>query len=131
MNGADSAGGRHIGLLLGLTGVNVLLQLASAYLLKTAPAVTRANLILLCVFFCAVLALNGARFLTWNAIHRRFPVSLAYPLSALFFPAVVALAWLLDEPVGAWQWAGVALIVAGVIRIVAGGNAAEQDIPGA
>lgn len=108
----------HTGLLLSLTAVNVCLQLGSAYLLKTAPAFDAANIVLLGAIMACVLALNAARFVTWNAIHRRFPVSVAYPLSALFFPAVAALAWLLDEHVGWAQWLGVALIVAGVVRIL-------------
>ena len=111
-------------MLLGaLTFLNVCLQLASALLLKIAPEPTKANVITLTLILGVVLALNAARFLTWGALHRRFPISLAYPLSALFFPAVVALAWITGERVGVAQLAGAALVMAGVARILVSSNA--------
>jgi drug/metabolite transporter (DMT)-like permease len=104
--------------LVALTMLNICLQLASALLLKVAPAPTRANLVALGLVLAAVLLLNGARFATWGALHRRFPISLAYPFSALFFPAVVAMAWFMDEPVGTLQICGALLVMAGVARIL-------------
>ena len=101
-----------------LTGLNICLQLASALLLKIAPAASRANLLTLASILAAVFLLNGARFATWGALHRRYPISLAYPFSALFFPAVVALAWLMGEPVGTFQLVGAVLVMAGVARIL-------------
>lgn len=104
--------------LVGLTALNICLQLSSALLLKLAPAATRANLVKLALVLGAVFLLNGARFATWGAMHRRFPISLAYPFSAIFFPAIVLVAWLMDEPVGALQLGGAVLVMAGVARIL-------------
>jgi drug/metabolite transporter (DMT)-like permease len=104
--------------LVALTMLNICLQLASALLLKVAPAPTRANLVALGLVLAAVLLLNGARFATWGALHRRFPISLAYPVSAVFFPAVGAMAWFMDEPVGTLQICGALLVMAGVARIL-------------
>ena len=87
-------------------------------LLKLAPDAKRANLLPLALVLGAVFALNGARFVTWGALHRRFPISVAYPVSAVFFPAVVAMAWFMGEPVGALQLAGATLVMAGVARIL-------------
>jgi len=105
-------------LLVALTALNIGLQLASALLLKLAPEATRANLLRLALVLGVVFALNGARFATWGALHRRFPISVAYPVSAVFFPAVVALAWFMGEPVGAVQLGGATLVMAGVARIL-------------
>jgi drug/metabolite transporter (DMT)-like permease len=104
--------------LVALTALNIGLQLGSALLLKLAPDAKRANLLPLALVLGAVFALNGARFVTWGALHRRFPISVAYPVSAVFFPAVVAMAWFMGEPVGALQLAGATLVMAGVARIL-------------
>jgi drug/metabolite transporter (DMT)-like permease len=108
-------------LLLALTLLNVGLQLASAALIKFATLRDPA-LVFLMVVLGIVLALNFSRFLVWNVIHKRYPVSFAYPLSALFFPAVVLLAWLSGERVGPWQIVGASLVMAGTTLIVLAGG---------
>ena len=115
-----------------LTLLNVGLQLASAALLKFASLRVDPALAFLLPVMGAVLALNVGRFVIWNAIHKRYPVSFAYPLSALFFPAVVALAWAMGERVGAWQVAGASLVMAGSILILVSGQdaAGNADTPG-
>lgn len=113
-------------LLVMLTLFNVGLQLASAALLKFASIRTDPSLQFLALVLSIVLALNFGRFVTWGAIHRRYPVSVAYPLSALFFPAVVGLAWLTGEHVGPWQVGGAALVMTGTMMIVL----AARDQPG-
>ncbi|GAB2492616.1 hypothetical protein GCM10027084_01510 [Pseudoxanthomonas sangjuensis] len=105
-------------LLVLLTLFNVGLQLASAALLKFASVRIDPTLLFLALVLAVVLGLNFGRFLAWNAIHKRYPVSFAYPLSALFFPAVVGLAWLTGERVGPWQLAGATLVMAGTAMIV-------------
>jgi drug/metabolite transporter (DMT)-like permease len=59
------------------------------------------------------LALNGFRFLAWGYLHRRFPLSHVYPLTALFFPCVLILATLRGESITPLQIAGTLLITAG------------------
>lgn len=106
--------------LAGLTLLNVAMQLASALLLKLAPAFSPRHLLLLGVIMAGVLALNVARFMVWGVLHRRFPISLAYPASALFFPGVLAMAWWFGERVGPAQVAGGALVLAGVALLLSG-----------
>lgn len=109
-------------LLVLLTLFNVGLQLGSAALLKFAAVRADPATMFLAVVLAVVLALNFGRFMVWNAIHKRYPVSFAYPLSALFFPAVVALAWLMGEQVGPWQIAGASLVMTGTAMIVLSGR---------
>lgn len=110
-----NAGGQPKGTLLLLTLLNVSLQLASAALIKFATIYSDPVLALIALTLVVVLALNVGRFAVWNLIHKRYPLSMAYPLSALFFPAVVLFAWFMDETVEAPQIAGALLVASGVI----------------
>ncbi|MFC7301544.1 hypothetical protein [Cognatiluteimonas weifangensis] len=105
--------------LMVLIALNVALQLSSALLLKISPAFERETTFTVLAILLAVLALNVLRFLSWGALHRRYPLSLAYPASALFFPGILAMAWLFDEPVGPLQLAGTMIILAGVALLLA------------
>jgi len=58
------------------------------------------------------------RFFIWSGIYKRYPISLAYPLSAIFFPGVVLMAWAMGEAIGAMQVAGATLVMAGVVLVV-------------
>lgn len=116
-----------MGALLLLVGASVALQLLSAYLVKAGSMRASQGLLFVGALLCAVLLLNAGRFALWNVIHRSYPVSIAYPLSAIFFPAVVALAWASGESVGAMQVVGASIVMAGVVRVVLGG----LDAPGA
>lgn len=119
-NGASGNGGnppearKRTLLLTSLTCFNVGMQLASALLLKLAPVADRHNLLLVAGMLAVVLCLNLARFFTWGALHRRFPLSVAYPASAIFFPALLVMAWWLGEPIGLMQIIGATLVLTGV-----------------
>lgn len=104
------------GTLFGLVALNIALQLVNAGLIKYASRLCLSGPMLLVL--ALVMALSFGRFAVWNAMHRRYPVSVAYPATALFFPCLVALAYLLGEPVSARQVAGVALVTAGVLALV-------------
>jgi transposase len=88
--------------LLWMVGASVGVQLACAVLLKYAVLLPGTRRTLAMAAVALVIFLNFLRFLIWNRIHKRYPVSLAYPLSAIFFPAVVLLAWATGEHVGAF-----------------------------
>ena len=105
-------------ILAAFTCFNVCMQLTSALLLKLAPEARRENLVVVGAILAAVLLLNVARFVTWGALHRRFPISVAYPASAIFFPALLAMAWWLGEDVGAAQLLGAGLVLLGVVLIL-------------
>jgi drug/metabolite transporter (DMT)-like permease len=117
MSAANIATGQRTA-LLGFTLLNVCMQLASAFLLKLAPAFDPRHLLLLLLIMAGVLALNVTRFLVWGALHRRFPISLAYPASALFFPGVLAMAWWFGERVGVAQVLGAVLVLVGVALLL-------------
>lgn len=116
-------------LLLALSLLNVGLQLTSAALIKFAAMWSSPGFAVVFAMLAAVLALNAGRFVIWNRIHKRYPISMAYPLSAMFFPAVVVLAWFMHEPVQGWQIAGASLVMAGVIWILIPENNADAQPP--
>ncbi|MEO8186383.1 MAG: hypothetical protein ABI580_03355 [Burkholderiaceae bacterium] len=111
-------GNASILLLLTLTLLNIVLQISSAALIKVAAILSHPGLTQIAMLLALVFSLNMGRFMVWNAIHKRYPVSLAYPVSALFFPAVVGLAWFMDEPIGVWQVVGTFMVMAGVSWIL-------------
>lgn len=102
-------------LLVALTLFNVCMQLGSALLLKLAPDLDSGKFLWIGALVSVVLALNVARFLAWGVLHRRFPLSVAYPASALFFPGVIGMAWWFGEAVGPLQIAGASLVMIGVM----------------
>jgi len=108
----------RIKLLVGLVFLSVGLQLVNAALVKLASATPSPAPLVIAGLLTVVLALSFARFIIWNGIYRRYPISLAYPLSAIFFPAVVVVAWAMGETVGVLQIVGAAIVMAGVIRVI-------------
>lgn len=118
---------RKSGLLL-LVVASVCIQLVCATLLKLASADQGQALPLVIGTLALVLALGFLRFLVWNRIHKLYPVSVAYPLSAVFFPAVVLLAWATGEPVGWMQACGAAVVMLGVGRMLSAADF-EGDLP--
>ena len=114
------AGGKALMLILVLT--SVVMQLLSAFLLKVTPEFEFARIATIALCLGSVLVLNVARFFVWDAIHRRFPISVAYPASALFFPGVLMLAWWFGEPVGPFQVLGAILVMLGVALLVSEGE---------
>lgn len=105
-------------LLLALVGVNIALQLINASLIKYATGMLKFNLGVVAMVLAIVLALSLGRFMVWGAMHKRFPVSVAYPATALFFPCVVALAYAYGEHVSAPQASGATLVTLGVLLLL-------------
>ena len=59
-----------------------------------------------------------AGFFAWMVILARLDLSRAYPTSAIIFVAMMLTSWLaLNEPIGAIQWIGAAVIVAGILQL--------------
>lgn len=105
-------------LLLGLVMTSIVLQLANASLIKYASARLHAHPVWLSLLLLLVLAISFGRFIAWGAMHKRFPVSLAYPATALFFPCLVALAWAYGETVSMAQVIGAGLVTLGVLALL-------------
>lgn len=105
-------------LLLGLVGINIALQLTSASLIKYASGLGLARPMPVIAVLALVMFLSLGRFAAWHAMHRRYPVSVAYPASALFFPCLVALAYVMGETVTLRQLLGAAIVTAGVLLLI-------------
>jgi len=63
------------------------------------------------------LALFGLSAIVWLAVLSRAALSFAYPFAALTYVVIVAYDSIRGETVGGLRWAGVALIVAGIILV--------------
>jgi drug/metabolite transporter (DMT)-like permease len=117
--GANSSSTRiRAGLLLALVALNIGLQLLNATLIKFASGLSAARLEWIAVVLVLVAGLSVGRFVVWGAMHKRFPVSVAYPATALFFPCLVAVAAAFGEPVSGAQIAGAALVTGGVLLLL-------------
>jgi hypothetical protein len=100
---------------LGIMLVAVALQVTGAVLLKSiADRQDSWSLVVLGLGLAAVGVVDIARLIVWGVAHRRFPLSTTFPLSSLFFPAMLGVAFLYGDEVGALQVAGAASITAGV-----------------
>jgi drug/metabolite transporter (DMT)-like permease len=113
-------------MLVGLVLLSVAMQLLGAWLLKQAPPVAVSTWWPLALILSAVLALNALRLVVWSTLHRRYPISMAYPLSALLFPCIIVLAWLTGEAIGAWQVLG-SLVVMGGVALMLGDPATPPE----
>lgn len=105
-------------LLLGLVGLNIALQLVNASLIKYASRLSAAQLIMVGVVLAVVALLSIGRFVVWGALHKRFPMSLTYPATALFFPCLVGVAAAFGEHVSTPQWIGACLVTGGVVLLL-------------
>lgn len=109
---------RRTGLLLALVALNIALQLVNASLIKYASSLTTAQMLLVALVLALVAVLSLGRLLVWGAMHKRFPVSIAYPATALFFPCVVAVAAAFGEHVSFMQILGACLVTSGVLLLL-------------
>lgn len=106
----------------------VLLGLASASLLKEASSIPDIPLWLAALFLGSVLAVNLGRFVLWGYVHKRFPVSMSYPLSGIFFPLVLLLGHLAyGEPLTLGKLVGSVVIMLGVGMLLAKGGVADVE----
>lgn len=65
----------------------------------------------------AIIGLNVLRFGLWGVIHRKYPISKAYPLTAVFFPLLALMEYFKGESIQLHQWVGVAFVTLGVFWI--------------
>jgi drug/metabolite transporter (DMT)-like permease len=64
------------------------------------------------------LALYGLGAVAWLIVLSRLDLSFAYPFLALSYAITPILAWrLLDEPISALRWLGIAVIISGVLIV--------------
>lgn len=93
----------------------VLLNVLSGIVLKSLTLRQSWATVYFILSLGAVLAINGLRFAVWAVAHRNYNLSLTYPLSSIFFPLMLVVAYAYHEPVGWNQWAGTIVITVGVI----------------
>jgi drug/metabolite transporter (DMT)-like permease len=92
----------------------LLFKLASAHIDFRRPLAEPRGLAILAV----ALALYGAATLVWVAVLRNAPLSRIYPIMALSFVLTPLGGMIvLKEPIGHGYWAGVGLILAGLVVI--------------
>lgn len=111
--------GERNGPLVALILLSTALQLGSAALVKYAVSPDIPELSFLAMAIVVVLAINLGRLAIWNWIHKHYPISFAYPMSALFFPGVLVVAWSMGESIGWTQAAGALAVMLGVALILA------------
>lgn len=104
--------------LIGLTGINIAVQLINAAIIKESTVLMSAEWMWLLAVYIVVLGFNGVRFVVWGIIHKRYPIGVAYASTALLFPAIVTMAYLYGEPVTVKHLVGVALVMIGVVSLV-------------
>jgi drug/metabolite transporter (DMT)-like permease len=92
----------------------VALQVGGAVLLKTiADHRLVWSVALLAGGVGAVIVINLLRLAVWGVAHRRYPLSSTFPLSSLFYPAMLVVAVGFGDQVGALQVVGALLITSG------------------
>ena len=92
----------------------VMLQVIGAIVLKTiADHWSELAIWLLAIAVIAVIFINIMRLCVWGYAHQRFSLSSTFPLSSLFYPAMLAVAVAYGDTVGVRQIAGALLITFG------------------
>ena len=72
--------------------------------------------------FLLALVLYALSFVAWLVVLSRLNLSLAYPALAMTYAIIPLASWLiLDEPISALHWAGIGVIVVGVVMVLRGG----------
>jgi drug/metabolite transporter (DMT)-like permease len=102
--------------LFALVLSTVLMQIVVAVLLKElADRHGGGSWLWLGVVLSAAMGLNVLRFAVWGYTHKHYPLSRSYPLTALFFPCILAISAWYGDPVGWQKIAGVLVIMAGIV----------------
>lgn len=96
----------------------VVIQVVAAVGLKEVADRPELPLLLVAAGIGVVGLLGGVRFLIWGYAHKRYPLSHSYPLSGMFFPLMLAVAWVYGDPIHLTQLAGTGLITVGVVWLV-------------
>lgn len=117
-DGASTPVPRGGWMLIGLTSINIVIQLIVAGVVKYSTQVAWTTLWVMILIYAVVLLLNVVRFVVWGVIHQRYPLGIAYASSALLFPCIVVLSAYYGEPVTWRNMVGVVLVMVGVIALV-------------
>lgn len=91
----------------------VVLQLLAAFVLDVAASASAIGIAALGAVAIAI-GLHGVRFMLWGHVHKHYPLSHSYPLTALFFPFVLVISHLRGDHVDWYQLVGTLVITLGV-----------------
>lgn len=101
--------------LIALVLATIAIQIVVALMLKElADDHGPDSLLWMGFVLCAAMGLNVLRFAVWAYTHQHYPLSHSYPLTALFFPCILALSAWYGDPVSSRELLGVGLIMTGV-----------------
>jgi len=95
----------------------VLLNVSCAVILKMLADQSSVSYLLLVFGITLVALLNLFRFLVWGYVHSRYPLSMSYPLSSIFFPLMLCVAYAYGDAISSNQLIGTILITSGVLWI--------------
>jgi multidrug transporter EmrE-like cation transporter len=98
-----------------IVGFAIALNVLSGIVLKNLASQGDVTYVLLAGGIALALALNLLRFAVWALAHRRYPLSFTYPMTSLFYPIMLAVAYYYQEPIYMNQWVGTILITLGVV----------------
>lgn len=120
MSSVDTAASnqRRMWTLIGLTMINIAVQLVNAAVIKEATVLTSDQWVWLLVVYVVVLVFNVVRFVVWGIIHKHYPIGIAYASTALLFPAIVVMSYFYGEPVTVKHLIGVTFVMIGVVSLV-------------
>ena len=98
--------------------IAVILNISSALLLKTLADIDNITLIVLVMGIGGAIALNALRFAVWGYAHNKFPLSTTYPISSMFFPLMLLVAYIYGDPISLHKIIGTCLITTGVMWLM-------------
>lgn len=108
---------------LALTLLTVIIGVASAVTLKFMSQDLTFSIFYLILMYGLVLGLNATRFLLWGFLHKNYPLSFVFPLSAIFFPVILFIdIFIYDEQITLSKLIGVVLILSGVLLLTSEGS---------
>lgn len=93
----------------------LLLGLASAAGLTYIAKNSQISAFWVVISISLVLGLNALRFYVWGALHKKYPLSTTYPMTAFYFPLILVLAYFWEENIFIEQVLGCIVLSLGVV----------------
>ena len=112
---------------LALTLLTVIIGVISAVTLKFMSQDLTFSIFDLILMYGLVLGLNATRFLLWGFLHKNYPLSFVFPLSAIFFPVILIIdISTYGEQITLSKLLGVILILLGVLILTNEESSSDQ-----
>lgn len=103
-----------------LVSVAVGLNVTSAVILKETADKTDKSFLIIGILLFLVFLINMVRVMFWATIHKRFELSVSYPLTSLFFPLILIVSALYGEDLSLYKILGTGIITLGVLISIKG-----------